>query len=35
MRRELHPAAESLMHDVKTALDPRNLINPGKVLAAR
>ncbi|HWA65616.1 MAG TPA: FAD-linked oxidase C-terminal domain-containing protein [Mycobacteriales bacterium] len=35
MQRELAPAAESLMHDVKAALDPRNLFNPGKVLAAR
>jgi glycolate oxidase len=35
MHRELHPGAESLMHDVKAALDPRNLFNPGKVLSAR
>jgi glycolate oxidase len=32
MQRELHPAAQTLMHDVKAALDPRNLFNPGKVL---
>jgi glycolate oxidase len=35
MQRELHPGAESLMHDVKAALDPLNLFNPGKVLATR
>jgi glycolate oxidase len=35
MARELHPAAQSLMHDVKAALDPRNLFNPGKVLTPR
>jgi glycolate oxidase len=35
MERELHPAALSLMHDVKAALDPRNIFNPGKVLVAR
>jgi glycolate oxidase len=35
MRRELHPAAQTLMHDVKAALDPLNLFNPGKVLTPR
>jgi glycolate oxidase len=35
MRRELHPVAESLMRDVKAALDPLNLFNPGKVLGIR
>ena len=35
MQRELHPVAQTLMRDVKAALDPRNLFNPGKVLAPR
>ncbi|HEX3705198.1 MAG TPA: FAD-linked oxidase C-terminal domain-containing protein [Mycobacteriales bacterium] len=35
MQRELHSAAQSLMHDVKAALDPRGIFNPGKVLVPR
>jgi glycolate oxidase len=35
MQRELDPTAELLMRDVKSALDPRGLFNPGKVLTPR
>jgi FAD/FMN-containing dehydrogenase len=28
------PVALALMHTIKTALDPRNTMNPGRVLAA-
>jgi FAD/FMN-containing dehydrogenase len=35
MQREVDPATQTLMRDVKNSLDPRHLFNPGKVLAAK
>jgi FAD/FMN-containing dehydrogenase len=29
------PTALNLMHTIKTALDPNNLMNPGKVLPSK
>jgi FAD/FMN-containing dehydrogenase len=33
MLRELDPASVVMQQSVKRALDPRNLFNPGKVIA--
>ncbi|HVT64579.1 MAG TPA: FAD-linked oxidase C-terminal domain-containing protein [Mycobacteriales bacterium] len=35
MQREVDPATQTLMRDVKRSLDPRHLFNPGKVLTDR